>query len=109
MANRLAPDYPALVRCAVAKDRERAHELVRKGCVELHPREQGRGLYGVVVPEQLAALVVAVDDVVVWTCACGSSGSVPARPCVHAVAVVRAWLADEETARIRQPLERGNV
>ena len=96
----LPPDYAALVRVAPAELHAHARDYLRAGHVDVRP---GRGvIVGHAGPQALEVFVVAPDDVPAWSCACGAVGSLDGAqhgpPCEHVVAVVLAWLADEDTA-----------
>jgi hypothetical protein len=95
-----APDYAAILRIAPRDVLEHARDYLLAGHVEVRPGR--RVITGQAGPQCVAAYVVAPSNVAAWSCECGAVGSVDRSehglPCEHVVAVVLAWLADEDTA-----------
>jgi hypothetical protein len=92
-------DYAAIARRAPSAVTARARQYLQAGAVSVRPARSV--ITGQVGPQAVAAYIVAPNGVPAWSCECGAVGSLYAPdqdpPCEHVVALVLAWLADEDT------------
>jgi hypothetical protein len=94
------PDYARILRVAPREIVDHARDYMLAGHVMVRPARSV--ITGRAGPQHVAAYIVAPENVAAWTCECGAVGSVDrpehGEPCEHVVALVLAWLADEDTA-----------